>query len=92
MLENPEPGAYEVILEYACDPESAGVDFEIVTRGGVLESKVVATAGWDDFQERLLGDLELKSAERVIVSMKPVQDPPLALMNLRSIRLVPIID
>lgn len=92
VLEDPEPGPYEVVIDYACDRESAGVPFELRCGDRVLESSVVATPGWDEFRERSIGVLEVTGGERVILSVAPDRDPPLGLMNLRSIRLIPIID
>ena len=92
VIESPDPGAYEVILEYACNSDSAGVPFEIRTARSTLEATVVATGGWDEFKERSIGDLEIHEAERTIISVKPTRDPQLGLMNLRSLKLIPIID
>jgi serine protease Do len=92
VIDSPEPGAYEVVLEYACNSDSAGVPFEISTSGSTLKSKVIATAAWDDFEERVVGELEIYEAARTIISVKPIKDPKLGLMNLRSLKLIPIID
>ena len=92
VIDSPQPGAYEVILEYACNSDSAGVPYEVRAMENTIESTAIATSGWDDFQEQIAGELEIHDAERTIISVRPLRDPQLGLMNLRSLKLVPIID
>ena len=92
VIDSPQPGAYEVILEYACNADSAGVPYEVRVMESTIESTALATSGWDDFQEQVIGELEIHDAERTIISVRPLRDPQLGLMNLRSLKLVPIID
>jgi hypothetical protein len=92
VIDNPPPGAYDVFIEYAADPEGAGTAFMVSSGEDELESRVNATKSWTRFENDLVGQLELKEAERAIISIQAASDPPMALMNLRSLKLVPVID
>ena len=92
VIDAPEPGAYEVSIEYACDPDGAGVPFTLTAGKQVIEAVTEGTDRWDDFRETPIGELEVGEAKTLVISIKPTRDPPFALMNLRSVELIPIID
>ena len=92
VIDAPEPGAYEVSIEYACDPDGAGVPFTLTAGKEVIQAVTEGTDRWDDFRETRIGELEVGEVKTLVISIKPTRDPPLALMNLRSVELIPIID
>ena len=92
VIDDPDPGAFEVFIEYACDPEGEGTPFQMQVGEDQLDSRVSATGDWSDFQIELIGEIEIDESRDLIVSISATEDPPLALMNLRSLKLVPIID
>ncbi len=85
----PARGTYTVTLEWACDRAAAG--HRLVIDGGLtpLVHPVTATAGWDDYQSRQIGTIELEAGPRRL-TFRPVGRPLPALMDLRKAVLVPV--
>lgn len=84
------PGDYEVHLDWACDPPSAGSTVEIRIAGKALRTTIKPTASWAVFQVEMVGSVTLGNAGKVQVQVVPIQKPGLAVMNLRAIRLLPV--
>ena len=82
-------GTYKVGITYACDPSAAGSQFEITAGDGKITGEVDATASWENFKKLQLGTITVTSAGKVTFTIKPTNVPNGAVMNLRSIRLVP---
>lgn len=77
-------GRYRVEIEYACDDASAGSEFEI----GGLTGNVDGSGGWHAFKIVELGEIELAEG-RQRLTLTPTKKPGQAVMNLRSVALVP---
>lgn len=92
VLENPEPGAYEVRIIQACPRSAAGGAYSVSANREAIQATVNATGGARDFEEVLIGTLELGSAKRLVLRIKPNGNPTNALMNLRSVELIPVFD
>jgi putative membrane-bound dehydrogenase-like protein len=85
----PARGDYRVELEWACDAAAAGHRLMIQGGQSPLVHQVAATAGWDDYQAKSIGTIELESGPRRL-TIRPVGRPLPALMDLRKVVLVPI--
>jgi serine protease Do len=92
VIDSPEPGAYEVNIEQACVLESAGGRFTVVSNRDSIESMVRPTGSASEYKRYTLGEIEVGEGERVIISIRPLEDPRRSLMHLRSIELVPVLD
>lgn len=84
------PGRFDVTLELACQPESAGSTVEVlVDDAPVARFTVEDTGGWHDFREVRLEATNLPSAGPVRIRMQAVEKAGLGVMNLREVRLTP---
>lgn len=88
-LQSQKAGEYRLVLDYACDNGAAGDTFTITIGGETVGGKVAGTGSWDLYQSKEVGTIKLREgpAELVIQSAGPIKT---ALMDLRGIRLVPI--
>lgn len=87
-IDFPRAGRYEVLLEWACPPTTAGNVFALDVGGARLEGKVMATGSWDDYQTARIGSIEIAAGRRRAI-FRPAAPPRACLLDLRSIRLVP---
>jgi len=90
-LKVPSAGAYQVQLEYACDPSSAGGSYKITVDGAptAVQGTIEKTGGWQEYTMITLpGTLNLPAGHPV-VRVTPLAIPNGALMNLRRITLRP---
>ena len=81
-------GRYTIEVTYACAPGSEGSIVAIEVGDVKTELKVNATADWVDFVTVPAGEIDLAEGAAQLV-VRPTAKPGLAVMNLRSIRLVP---
>ena len=88
-LDVEQRGDFEVEVEYACEPGSAGSDFVVEVGGTTLKGKVAATKGWGDFVKVRLGKASLVTVGRQTVVVRATSMPNGAVMNLRAVRLIP---
>ncbi|MGI9455079.1 MAG: c-type cytochrome [Aeoliella sp.] len=87
-IDAPEPGRYDIYLDFACPDDSAGNRFRIDGISSTICGEVTATGGWDRYQQVKVGTTEIAPGRRRI-TVRP--DGPLlkpALFDLREMRLV----
>jgi alpha-L-fucosidase len=89
LLDVKEARKYHVSILQACPAKDAGTSYTIRIGQQELKAKAKATGGWEKFMPVDLGAVELP-AGRIKVIIAPDKKPAHALMNLRSIRLVPL--
>ena len=83
------PGEYEVWFDYAC-PAGLDVNRYVLQAGNrQLVGKVLGGGTWDDYKIRKVGTLWLAGGKGQ-VTLKSVGQPRGALLDLRSVRLVPV--
>ncbi len=84
----PRAGTYHVILDYACDDQSAGNRYVISVGDQVVSGIVSGTGSWDRYGQSFAGSMKLEAglAELMMRSEGPL---PSALMDLRQIILQP---
>jgi putative membrane-bound dehydrogenase-like protein len=82
-------GEYRVTLDYACDDLAAGNTVIIEVAGQSLSLKVEGTGSWDNYRGKEIGVVKLPAGpgELLVRSDGPIKA---ALLDLRSVRLVPI--
>lgn len=84
-------GSYKVILEYACEPASEGSEIELSNGSDVIKWRVSRTEGWTSFRTTEIGRIRIV-AGGFPVSLRAKSKPGLAVMNLKSVRFVPVDD
>jgi hypothetical protein len=88
-MDVPAAGAYEVYLDFACNPDSAGNGFLVVGSTGELAGVVESTGGWSEYRWKKLGELRLSvGQQRLTIGFSGPRRSP-ALMDLRTVVLVP---
>jgi serine/threonine-protein kinase len=94
-LESPRPGAYDVVLEWACADGNAGNRFVLAAGADAkarLQGKVAGTGpGWDDYRKAKVGRIELP-AGMTRIEFRPEGRINGSLIDLKSIELVPAKD
>jgi len=85
------PGVFEVQITLACQPGSEGSRYAISAAGQELVAEVARTKGWEDFRTFTLGSVNLTAVTpgEVEITLKPLAKPGAAVMNLRSMVLLP---
>ena len=91
-LESPRPGAYDVVLEWACADGNAGNTFALVA-GSDAESRLIGKVegtgvGWDDYRKAKVGRIELPPGATRI-ELRPEGRISGSLIDLKLIELVP---
>jgi alpha-L-fucosidase len=83
------PGEYEVLLDYACDTGSGGSRYAVEVGEQRLEAMVPAdgTGSWTAFRQVALGRVQLPGEGTIAI--RALTKPNLAVMNVRSMKLVP---
>jgi alpha-L-fucosidase len=83
-------GGYRVEIELACADAAAGsrVRFEVEGGEGVAEFAVPATGGWQSYRTIEIGRVEVPSGSHRAF-LRALSKPGEAVVNVRSIRLVP---
>ncbi|MGC8667133.1 MAG: alpha-L-fucosidase [Chthonomonadales bacterium] len=89
-VDAPTGGRYDVVLEWAAPEDNAGSRFNLGVEGGErLHGTVEATGTWTDFKKAKIGILSLPRG-RCTFSVRVEAMPRGAVMNLKSITLVPV--
>ncbi len=85
----PAAGPWAILAEYACEKGAAGSQVQVEPGPALpVPLTVRETASWTTFRTAYLGVVELP-AGRQRVAVRPRTMPGYAVMNLKSIRLVP---
>jgi putative membrane-bound dehydrogenase-like protein len=87
-VEIPKTGKYAVEFDWACDASVAGNPWRLETPGGNLAGEVESTGNWDTYRQKKIGEVTLTSGRQRLV-LRPVEKPQGAMIDLRSVRLVP---
>ncbi len=87
-VEVPRAGRYDVRLDHACHPSTAGNTFELRAGKEAVSGKVASTGSWDTYRGVTVGTIRLEPGRQPLVmrSVGPIRG---ALIDLRSIRLTP---
>jgi alpha-L-fucosidase len=81
----PQAGAFKVSASVSS--ASGASDFVIEVAGQQVSGKAEKTAGWDQFKEVSLGQIEVKQAGEQVVSIRPKDAANWRAMNLRFVKL-----
>ncbi len=83
-----EAKRFDVWLEYACDPGSAGNRFVFEGAMPALRGQIAGTGGWDKYRTTKVGTVALEAGSQRL-TLRPEGQPRGALIDLRGIYLVP---
>jgi putative heme-binding domain-containing protein len=85
----PKAGTYEVVLDWACPRGEAGKAMIMEVGTESLTSRIEATANWEDYKQAKIGELKLVAGEQRL-TVRAAGAFKGYLMDLRSVRLVPL--
>ena len=88
-IETKSSGFYRVELEYACHDSTSGSPIRFSTGTRLLTARVPGTGTWDNYRTWSAGEIDLRRGRQQMTVSAPVK-PPQALIDLKSIRLVPV--
>jgi hypothetical protein len=83
-------GTFNAEVTFACAPGSGGSKYILAVGGQELAGIVKDTGGWTSFVTEKLGTLKITRPGTYNLSVKPKSMPRGAVMNLKSVTLVPI--
>jgi len=90
QVEITKPGTFNVEVTQACEVAAAGTRYVVLAGGSKVEGAVAATGNWDDYKTVQLGRLKLDKAGTINLTITPLDDPRVGVMNLRSVVLRPV--
>ena len=80
-------GKFEVLLNYACEPGSAGSEYAVTAGTESVTGQIEATKSWRDYKTIPIGTLEIAQPSALTITLKATKKPGLAVMNVRSVTL-----
>ena len=83
------PGDFDVLIEYACAPDSDGSLYDLIIGNEKLEVTTAATKSWADFTIVTAGQIKIPNPGPSTIIVKPVKRQGVAMLNLRNITLTP---
>jgi putative heme-binding domain-containing protein len=89
VVEPARPGRYNVWVEWACDDSVANNRFVLQTGTQRMLKSVPGTGNWDTYKRQKFGEVTLRLG-RQRVTIKPEGPVAGALMDLKSVELVPV--
>jgi alpha-L-fucosidase len=84
------PGTFRVEVTYACDTGAEGTGYAVVVGNEWVTGRVETTGSWTEFRTDDLGTVEIPEAGDYRLAVKPLVMPRYAVMNLQSVRLLPV--
>jgi arylsulfatase A-like enzyme len=84
-----KPGRFDVELLQGCGTGSGGSQVEVAVAGQKLAATVAETGGFQVFVPRVMGSVTIAEPGRYTLTVKPRTKPGPAVMDLRSVRLLP---
>jgi hypothetical protein len=88
-IRTPKPGRYRVEFDFACAASDAGSSFIVSVGSSQLTGVVPSTKTWDNYEKKSFGTIEL-AGDVEELTVRSVGDPPRALIDLRTVTLVPV--
>jgi hypothetical protein len=85
----PTGGRYEVWIDWSCPKADAGNAFTVEVGAESITGRVEATGGWEEYKQAKVGELPLDAAEQRL-TVRPAMGFKGILMDLRSVRLIPV--
>jgi len=83
-------GSFNVEITFACERGNDGSDYTVIIAEQELSGTVRETGSWTEFVSEKIGTVKIGKAGVYTLTVKPKTMPRGAVMNLKSITLVPI--
>ena len=83
-------GTFNASMTYACAAGSGGSEYTLSAAKQKISSKVKDTGSWTNFVAEKLGTVKITKPGTYNLSVKPETMPTGAVMNLKSVTLIPI--
>ncbi|MHC4692382.1 MAG: alpha-L-fucosidase [Planctomycetota bacterium] len=83
-------GNFNTAITFACAAGSGGSEYTISAARQKISGKVKDTGSWTNFVTEKVGTLKIEKPGTYILSVKPETMPAGAVMNLKSVTLVPV--
>jgi arylsulfatase A-like enzyme len=84
-----QPGTFEVEILQGCGKGSGGAEVEFSVAEQTLPMKVIDTGHFQNFLSRKIGQVHLEKSGTYTLAVKPKTKPGVAVMDLRSVNLIP---
>ncbi|HBE41291.1 MAG TPA: hypothetical protein DDW27_08825, partial [Bacteroidales bacterium] len=84
-------GEFDIELCYGAAESCSGNEFVVKLGDKILHSRVQSTGDWYDFRKHIIGSINIKANSKNVLIVKPVKTVGCSLMNLQSVRLLPVI-
>jgi len=84
------PGSFNVEITFACSPGNGGSEYSVSIAEQELGGTIRETGSWTDFVSEKLGTVKISKAGVYTLAVKPKTMPRGAVMNLKSITLIPV--
>lgn len=84
-------GKYRVLVEYGSIPGCESNEFAVIIGNNRVPATVENTIGWFNYKIFDIGNVDIKSTGNATIVVKATKLGHCALMNFKSVRLVPII-
>jgi len=88
-IEGARPGKYTVEFDWACDASVAGNLWRLEGGSENLAGKVESTENWNTYRKKVVGEIRLPAGRQRII-LRPAKKPQGALIDLKSVRLIPV--
>ncbi|HUY90431.1 MAG TPA: hypothetical protein VMV10_16965 [Pirellulales bacterium] len=85
-----KPGRFKVEILQGCGKGSGGSEVDFSVGEQTLEVTVKDTGGFQNFENREIGELKLEAPGRYTLKVKPKKKPGVAVMDLREVKLSPV--
>ncbi len=89
-LDVAQTGRYQVFLDWSVSDEEAGKGFVLEAAGKTITGKVDKSGSWETFKEKKIGELDVTQGRHKLVFRPATEFGEGALLDLRTIRLVPV--
>ena len=84
-----KPGRFKVEILQGCGKGSGDSEVDFAVGDQTLKVTVKDTGGFQNFENRAIGELKLEKPGRYTLKVKPKTKPGVAVMDLREVKLSP---
>jgi len=84
-------GEFDIELNYGAAESCSGNEFVVRLGDQELRSNVQSTGDWYDFRSHIVGSISVNANSENVIIVKPLKTTGCSLMNLQSIRLLPVV-
>jgi alpha-L-fucosidase len=90
-INSPRGGEFDIELSYGAVEGCSGNEFAVSLGDQEIKSNVQPTGDWYDYRNHLVGRILVKTNSENVLVIQPVKTTGFSLMNLKSVRFLPIV-